>query len=175
MGYHQSQMTRQVVFIPTDLVPPHQRMLKSKAEREPLEEDSEDIYPATRFETYTNRPHQLQSITYPEFFQWWRRATPAEHKKAVKVASNHETPTIKSKGPMTSRTFLMLSSTEIKHLLTDLAECLDAADVTIANSDQLLALLRCLSHFNSHQALLMAVSAYYISSRPSWVIHSWTS
>ena len=43
----------------------------------------------------------------------------------------------------------------------ELAECLDAADVTIANSDQLLALLRCLSHLNSHQALLKAVSAYY--------------
>ena len=160
MGYHQSQMTRQVVFIPTDLVPPHQRMLKSKAEREPLEEDSEDIYPATRFETYTNRPHQLQSITYPEFFQWWRRATPAEHKKAVKVASNHETPTIKSKGPNDFQNFLNAQQHR-DQAFAELAECFDAADVTIANSDQLLALLRCLSHLNSHQALLKAVSAYY--------------
>ena len=141
MGYHQSQMTRQVVFIPTDLVPPHQRMLKSKAEREPLEEDSEDIYPATRFETYTNRPHQLQSITYPEFFQWWRRATPAEHKKAVKVASNHETPTIKSKGPNDFQNFLNAQQHR-DQAFAELAECFDAADVTIANSDQLLALLR---------------------------------
>ena len=62
MGYHQSQMTRQVVFIPADLVPPHQRMLKSKAEREPLEEDSEDIYPATRFETY-NPLHTQNSFS----------------------------------------------------------------------------------------------------------------
>ena len=148
-------MTRQVVFIPTDLVP-HQRMLKSKAERE----DSEDIYLATRFETYTNRPHQLQSITYPEFFQWWRRATPAEHKKALKVAANHETPTIKSKGPNDFQNFLNAQHHR-DQAFADLAECLDAADVTIANSDQLLALLHCLSHLNSDQALLKAVSAYY--------------
>ena len=76
MGFHQYQMTRQVIFLQTELVPT-QRMLKPRVEIESLPEDDEDIYLKTKFEAYLQRPTQLASLTYPEFYRWWRSATPA--------------------------------------------------------------------------------------------------
>ena len=58
MGFHQYQMTRQVIFLQTELVPT-QRMLKPRVEIESLPEDDEDIYLKTKFETYLQRPTQL--------------------------------------------------------------------------------------------------------------------
>ena len=43
MGFHQYQMTRQVIFLQTELVPT-QTMLKPRIEIESLPEDDEDIY-----------------------------------------------------------------------------------------------------------------------------------
>ena len=42
MGFYQYQMTRQVIFLQTELVPT-QRMLKPRVEIESLPEDDEDI------------------------------------------------------------------------------------------------------------------------------------
>jgi hypothetical protein len=57
MGFHQYQMTRQVIFLQTELVPT-QRMLKPTIEIESLAEDDEDIYLKTKLETY-NGLHSL--------------------------------------------------------------------------------------------------------------------
>ena len=79
MSFHQSQMTRQVLFLPTEMKP-RQRMLKSKRDLQQLEEGSSDIY-MTRLDEYLHRPEQLRNMTYPEFFQWWRKSTSNENKK----------------------------------------------------------------------------------------------
>ena len=68
MGFHQSQITRQVTFLPTDLTPAR-HMLKHSADLQHLQDDSQDIYTTTRFETYLLPSPQLTSITYPEFYQ----------------------------------------------------------------------------------------------------------
>ena len=69
MSFHQSQMTRQVIFLPTE-IKPRQRMLKSKRNLQQLQDDSADIYMSTRFDEYLHRPDHLRDITYPEFFKW---------------------------------------------------------------------------------------------------------
>ena len=55
MGFHQNQMSRQVIFLQTELNP-CQRMLKPKFELNSLSDDSEDIYLQTKLETYLKRP-----------------------------------------------------------------------------------------------------------------------
>ena len=55
MGFHQNQMSRQVIFLQTELNP-CQRMLKPKFELDAPSEDSEDIYLQTKLETYLKRP-----------------------------------------------------------------------------------------------------------------------
>ena len=55
MGVHQSQMTRKVLYLPTE-IKPRQRMLKSKHDLLQLVEGSSDIYLSTRFDEYLHRP-----------------------------------------------------------------------------------------------------------------------
>ena len=61
MGFHQNQISRQVIFLQTELNP-CQRMLKPKFELDSLSEDSEDIYSQTKLETYLKRTTQLDSL-----------------------------------------------------------------------------------------------------------------
>ena len=78
MGFHQYQMTRQVIFLQTELVPT-QRMLKPRIEIESLPEDDEDIYYLkTKFKTYLQRPTQLAPLYIQSF-----SATPAQQKKQL--------------------------------------------------------------------------------------------
>ena len=97
LGFHQYQMSRSVVFLPTE-VKPKQRYLKPQGEISGLPKQSNDIYMETRFETYLQRPTELSDITYPTFYQWWRRATNAEQTKAVKAARKGETPSLNVRG-----------------------------------------------------------------------------
>ena len=74
-------------------------MLKPRIEIESLPEDDEDIYYLkTKFETYLQRPTQLAPLTYPEFYRWWRSATPAQQKKAVGTAANGQVLVSETKG-----------------------------------------------------------------------------
>ena len=84
--FHQSQITRQVMFLHTELAP-GQRMLKPRRDLQQLQGDSQDIYTATRFETYLVRSPQLAEITYQEYFQWWRLAVSSEQSKTEAAAS----------------------------------------------------------------------------------------
>ena len=81
MSFHQSQMTRQAIYLPTQLVP-SQRMFKRKSDLDILAEDSEDVYLNNRLDEYFQRPSELSALTYPEFYQWWRKGTSQEQKKA---------------------------------------------------------------------------------------------
>lgn len=97
MGFHQNQMSRQVIFLQTELSP-QQRMLKPKMQLHSLSEDSEDIYLQTKLETYLKHPPQLDLLTYPEFYRWWCSATSEEQKKASQSASKRKPLVIKCKG-----------------------------------------------------------------------------
>ena len=80
MGFHQYQMTRQVIFLQTELVPT-QRMLNPRIEIESLPEDDEDIYYLkTKFETYLQLA--CPSKVFRVLHRWWRSATPAQQKKS---------------------------------------------------------------------------------------------
>ena len=60
MSFYQSQMTRQVTFLPTE-TKPKQRMLKSKRDLEELEGRSADIDMSTRFDDYVTL-HATRSL-----------------------------------------------------------------------------------------------------------------
>ena len=83
------------MFLPTE-VKPKQRYLTPQGEISGLPKQSNDIYMETRFETYLQRP--TEHITYPTFYQWWRRATNAEQTKAVKAARKGGTPSLNVRG-----------------------------------------------------------------------------
>jgi hypothetical protein len=116
-------MSRQVIFLQTELNP-YQRILKPKFELDSLSEDSEDIYLQTKLETYLKRPTQLDSLTYPEFYQWWRSATQAEQKRAARATSQC---VIKCKGANDFKEYLDAKSIfeSAQALLADylLSEC----------------------------------------------------
>ena len=93
LGFHQYQMSRSVVFLPTE-VKPKQRFLKPRGDISGLPNNSTDIYLESKFEVYLQRPSQLSDITYPAFYQWWRRASKSEQAKAVQAARKTETPSL---------------------------------------------------------------------------------
>ena len=113
MGFHQQHiMTQQVTFFHTELQP-KQCMLKHKAELEALGDEAEDIYVQTKLEAYLNRPVELATLIYPEFFQWWQAAISAQQKKAEKAAEEDEDFCIHAHGSDDFGNFLTLSKLEI--------------------------------------------------------------
>ena len=132
-------MSRQVIFLQTELNP-CQRMLKPKFELDSLSDDSEDIYLQTKLETYLKRPTQLDSLTYPEFYQWWRDANQDEQKKAARANSQH---IIKCKGADDFSGYLDFKST-LESAQAFLADLLSECRLQIQSSYDLLALKRCL-------------------------------
>ena len=77
---------------------PTQRFLKTQAELNCLPPDSEDVYLQSKFEIYLQRNPKLNEITYPMYFQWWRKSTYSEQCKAEKGESKGSSPTIGFKG-----------------------------------------------------------------------------
>ena len=97
MGFHRSQMTRQAIYLPTELVP-SQRMLKRKSDLDNLAEDSEDVYLHNRLDEYFQRPQELSALTYPEFYQWWRKGSNQEQKKGEDAAARGEQAALRPRG-----------------------------------------------------------------------------
>ena len=91
MSFHQSQMTRQVLYLPTE-IKPRQHMLKCKRDLQQLQEGSSDIYMSTRFDEYLQRPEQLKDMTYPEFFEWWRKTNRDENRKGEVQSAEGDVP-----------------------------------------------------------------------------------
>ena len=97
MGFLQSLMIRQAIYLPTQLVP-LQRMLKRKSDLNILAEDSEDVYLKNRLDEYFQRPSELSVLTYPEFYQWWRKGTSQEQKKAEAAITHGEQAALHPRG-----------------------------------------------------------------------------
>ena len=64
MSFHRSQMTRQVLFLPTEFNA-KQRMLKCKRDLLQLQEGSSDIYMSTGFDEYLHRPEDFEGHDQP--------------------------------------------------------------------------------------------------------------
>ena len=71
-------------------------MLKHKAEVQALGDEAEDICP--KLDTYLNRPVELVTLTYSEFYQWWQPATSAQQNKATKAAEEDQHFSIRTRG-----------------------------------------------------------------------------
>jgi hypothetical protein len=69
-GLQQHRMTRDTVFLPTELSP-SQRMLKNPSELKEMCDGDRDVYMATRFDVYLYRPAELRELSYCEFYRWW--------------------------------------------------------------------------------------------------------
>ena len=159
MGFHQSQMTRQVTFLHTELTP-NQRMLKHSSELSALQEDSQDIYSRTRLETYMVRSPQLANITYQEYYQWWRPAASSEQKKAESLAARGKVHTITPRGRNDFADYQHASST-LEAAKLELAHRLEMCDVPVTTTEQLLALLYCLRFHSVPLPVRDAVYQYY--------------
>ena len=61
MGFHQSQMSRQVIFLHTELNP-SQRMLKPTFQLRDLQDADGDIYVKTKLQTYLQRSAALKRV-----------------------------------------------------------------------------------------------------------------
>jgi len=70
-SFHPRQIARQVIFLHTEL-DSTQHMLKHSRDLQHLQPDSQDVYAATRFETYLIRSPHLSDITYQEYYRWWQ-------------------------------------------------------------------------------------------------------
>ena len=81
-------MTQHVTFLRTELQPEQRMLNKHKAELEALGNEAEDIYVQTKLEAYLNRPVELPTLTYPEFFQWWQGASEKRLKKLQRKIRN---------------------------------------------------------------------------------------
>ena len=156
MGFHQSQMSRQVIFLQTELNPT-QKMLKPSFQLSQLQDSDDDIYLRTKFQTYLNRPVVLHSLTYPEFYQWWRSATAAEQRKANRKG---EATDLCPKGGDDFNDFICIQ--QIKdHASSKLSDLLEESEVTITNGYDLLALCRTLHRLKIPPAVVDAIQKYY--------------
>lgn len=159
MGFHQNQMSRQVIFLQTERNP-CQRMLKPKFELHSLSGDSEDIHLQTKLESYLKRPSQLHSLTYPEFYQWWRSATQNEQKKAARATTQH---VIKSKGTDDFKAYLNAKSS-LESAEEYLGDVLSESDLQVQSLSDLLALKMCLQSHGTAPNVIKAVIKYYTDS-----------
>ena len=159
MGFHQNQMSRQVIFLQTEL-DPSQKMLKPKIMLNSLPDDSEDIYLRIKVETYLERPPELQAITYPEFFQWWRSTSPDEQSKATKGANSHAPFQIKCKGADDFQDYLRAKSS-LQNGEQLLARMFNECEVQVLNSTHYVALKRSLQYKQVPIPIMNAIDKYY--------------
>ena len=83
MGFQQHSMSRMVIYLPSE-ARPTVKVLKGKKLLEDLPQDSQDVFYMSKFQVYLLRPEELNSITYPDLYKWWRQLTPGETQRAVR-------------------------------------------------------------------------------------------
>ena len=159
MGFHQSQMSRQVLFLHTEMNPA-QRMLKPTYQLSQLEDEDSDIYLQTKFQTYLKRPSGLYSLTYPEFYRWWRSATSAEQRKAESEHAD-DAYSLNSKGSDDFSEFMCAKTTR-DGAQVQLSELLDECEVNIRDAQDFLALSRALTRLAVPQRVIDCVQQYYV-------------
>ena len=158
MSFHQSQMTRQVLFLPTE-IKPRQRMLKSKRDLLELEAGSPDIYMSTRFDDYLHRPEELKDMTYPEFFKWWRKSSADENKKGEAQSGDGDVPHLRCRA--TNDDFI--SAQKIKNDAIDRLEL--ALNVVrnymVDDGVRVMILLRCMKYEGYSVVVQKVVVSYF--------------
>ena len=160
MGFHQHQMTHQTMFLPTELIA-KQRMLKTSGQLQSLEADSEDMYIGTRFETYLQRPPELEEITYPDFYKCFRRATSEEQRKAERMTANESVASQKTKRADDFSDYI--ARKVVKDRATaELTSRLKSTDVP--DSVHLLALIHCMRYENVPCHVQQALIQYFGAS-----------
>ena len=97
LGFNQYHLSRGTVFLATELKP-QQQFLKHRVQLANLPEDSEDIYLSTKYQIYLLRNNALRDITYPMYFQWWRKSTYSEQCKGEKAIEKGVIPVVGFKG-----------------------------------------------------------------------------
>ena len=97
LGFNQYHLSRGTVFLVTELKPQRQ-FLKHRVQLASLPQDSEDIYLSTKYQLYLLRNNALRDITYPAYFQWWRKSTYTEQCKGEKATEKGLTPLVGFKG-----------------------------------------------------------------------------
>ena len=97
LGFHQFHLSRSTMFLITELKPQRQ-FLKHRAQLASLPQDSDDIYVLSKYQVYLQRNSALYNITYPMYFQWWRKANYSEQCKGEKAADKGLTTSIGYKG-----------------------------------------------------------------------------
>ena len=97
LGFNQYHLSRGTVFLTTELKPQRQ-FLKHRVQLANLPEDSEDIYLSTKYQIYLLRNNALHDITYPMYFQWWRKSTYSEQCKGEKALEKGVIPVVGFKG-----------------------------------------------------------------------------
>ena len=97
LGFNQYHLSRGTVFLVTELKPQRQ-FLKHRVQLASLPQDSEDIYLSTKYQLYLLRNNVLHDITYPTYFQWWRKSTYSEQCKGEKAIEKGLTPLVGFKG-----------------------------------------------------------------------------
>ena len=114
--------------------------LKHSTDLQHLQDDSQDVYTTTRFETYLLRHPQLTSITYPEYYQWWRPAASSEQRKAESAAAKGKTHSVNPRGTDDFAAYLCARSV-LEDAQLELVCHLEECDMAINTMDELLALL----------------------------------
>ena len=147
-----------MIFLHTELNPT-QRILKPTFQLKQLDDEDSDIYLQTKIETYLKRPVGLHSLTYPEFYRWWRSATTAEQKK---VTAEHEGEdySVKCKGSDDFEEFLCARKT-LDGAQARLSDLLQRCDAQVGDGHDLLALNRALQANGVPQPVLNAVEKHY--------------
>ena len=160
MGFHQSQMSRQVLFLHTELNPA-QRMLKPSYQLRDLDDNDNDIYLQTKIQIYLQRPTSLYPLTYPEFYRWWRSATTAEQRKAEQ--SDGDACVGRSKGSNDFRDFMHAKKRK-DQAVAELSQLLIQCQADVRDCYDLLALCTALKRIPIPQPAIDAVQRYYSSS-----------
>ena len=122
LGFNQYHLSRGTVFLVTELKPQRQ-FLKHRVQLASLPQDSEDIYLSTKYQLYLLRNNALHDITYPAYFQWWRKSTYNEQCKGEKATEKGSTPLVGFKG--------VDEFEELKASIIDLTDKFDKLDDTL--------------------------------------------
>ena len=152
MGFHQSQMSRQVIFLHSE-INPAQRMLKPSFKLKQLQDDDSDIYLQTKFQTYLLAC--ILSLTQ-SFIGGGAQQLLLKTKKASEVESY----TIQCKGSDDFGEF-MCAKQKFNNALTILSEKLSNCELEVRDGYDLLALCRALQRLNIPKRVFSAIQRYY--------------
>ena len=133
LGFNQYHISRMTEFLPTELRP-KQKFLKNKATLAFLPANSVDVYQKSKFQAYMERNDKLCDITYPMYFQWWRKANGGEQSKGENCVKKGVAPSVGYKG-IDEFDELILSMQNRSDLMVELSAKLDVLVDNLNSSD----------------------------------------